>query len=289
MSESNFEGAIFTSLCSGFTKRRRCFSHVPWCWYTKQSSWTPLSNICLLWCHLSLSNLPPSTFQWTRPLTRRSLLISEAKCGLFIRGKRGETEYGVAAAVLRFGCCEVCLLLKPVVHTWVWKISFWILQDAKAERWRGVTALYNPRLVHTAIPLVLYDNQWLNARLKATEVVLICTFEVGDHHLSWNYRHLMMRLVPSSFQHCVVEYNSHYMKLLGCYQDCRPPCTWGSRTKSFLGVLLLSLETNIFQVRLEDKWTPEMSIYQRALTHTYRFGLPDIKPRSKFISEFNGY
>ena len=44
------------------------------------------------------------------------------------------------------------------------------MQNAEAERWRGATALYNPLLVHTTIPLVLYENQRLDARLKATAV-----------------------------------------------------------------------------------------------------------------------
>jgi hypothetical protein len=44
------------------------------------------------------------------------------------------------------------------------------LQNAEAERWRGVTTLYNPFLVHTTIPLILYENQRIDARLKAATV-----------------------------------------------------------------------------------------------------------------------
>ena len=41
------------------------------------------------------------------------------------------------------------------------------MQNAEAERWRGVATLYNPLLVHTTIPLILYENQRLDSRLKA--------------------------------------------------------------------------------------------------------------------------
>jgi hypothetical protein len=44
------------------------------------------------------------------------------------------------------------------------------LQHAEAERWRGVTTPYNPFLVHTTIPLILYENQRLDARLKGVAV-----------------------------------------------------------------------------------------------------------------------
>ena len=44
------------------------------------------------------------------------------------------------------------------------------MQNAEAERWRGVASLYNPLLVHTTIPLILYENQRLDARLKAATV-----------------------------------------------------------------------------------------------------------------------
>ena len=41
------------------------------------------------------------------------------------------------------------------------------MQNAEAERWRGVSTLYNPLLVHTTIPLILYENQRLDSLLKA--------------------------------------------------------------------------------------------------------------------------
>ena len=42
------------------------------------------------------------------------------------------------------------------------------MQNTEAERWRSVTTPYNTLLVHTTIPLILYENQRLDSRLKAT-------------------------------------------------------------------------------------------------------------------------
>lgn len=40
------------------------------------------------------------------------------------------------------------------------------MQKAEAERWRRTTAPYNPLTVHTTVPLILYENQHLDTRLK---------------------------------------------------------------------------------------------------------------------------
>lgn len=45
-----------------------------------------------------------------------------------------------------------------------------VLQQAEASRWRGTTAPYNTLLVHTTIPLLLYENQRLDMRLKTVAV-----------------------------------------------------------------------------------------------------------------------
>ena len=45
-----------------------------------------------------------------------------------------------------------------------------ILQRAETERWRRTTAPYNPLRVHTTVPLVLYENQHLDTRLKTLAV-----------------------------------------------------------------------------------------------------------------------
>lgn len=44
------------------------------------------------------------------------------------------------------------------------------LQQCEAERWRGTSTPYNPLLVHTTLPLILYENQRLDTRLKTVAV-----------------------------------------------------------------------------------------------------------------------
>jgi hypothetical protein len=41
-----------------------------------------------------------------------------------------------------------------------------VLQKAESERWRRTTVPYNPLAVHTTVPLILYENQRLDMRLK---------------------------------------------------------------------------------------------------------------------------
>lgn len=45
-----------------------------------------------------------------------------------------------------------------------------MLQKAEAERWRHTTVSYNPLAVHMTIPLVVYENQRLDTRLKTLAV-----------------------------------------------------------------------------------------------------------------------
>jgi hypothetical protein len=45
-----------------------------------------------------------------------------------------------------------------------------VLQRAEAEKWRGTTTPYDPLAVHTTVPLILYENQRLDARLKTLAV-----------------------------------------------------------------------------------------------------------------------
>lgn len=44
------------------------------------------------------------------------------------------------------------------------------MQRAEAERWRGTTVPYNPLAVHTTVPLILYEYQRLDMRLKTLAV-----------------------------------------------------------------------------------------------------------------------
>ncbi|KAF9483942.1 FYVE-domain-containing protein, partial [Pholiota conissans] len=78
-------------------------------------------------------------------------LITKQAANPLIRNKWGETAFDAAAAVFEVWICE-------------------ILQLAEAERWRGTTTPYNPLLVHTTIPLILYENQRLDTRLKTVAV-----------------------------------------------------------------------------------------------------------------------
>jgi len=41
-----------------------------------------------------------------------------------------------------------------------------VLQQAEAERWRGTATPYDPLLVHTTLPIILYEYQRLDLRLK---------------------------------------------------------------------------------------------------------------------------
>ncbi|THV08681.1 FYVE-domain-containing protein [Dendrothele bispora CBS 962.96] len=78
-------------------------------------------------------------------------LLNKQKANPLVRNNWGETAYDAAAAVFEVWICEV-------------------LQKAEAERWRGTTVPYNPLSVHTTVPLVLYENNRLDTRLKTLAV-----------------------------------------------------------------------------------------------------------------------
>lgn len=48
--------------------------------------------------------------------------------------------------------------------------DFQSLQKAEAERWRLTTVPYDPLPVHITVPLILYENQRLDTRLKTLAV-----------------------------------------------------------------------------------------------------------------------
>ncbi|KAF8351322.1 hypothetical protein F5887DRAFT_936941 [Amanita rubescens] len=68
-----------------------------------------------------------------------------------IRNKWGETAYDTAAAVFQVWICEV-------------------LQQVEAEHWGNSPIPYNPLAVHTAVPVIIYENQKLDTRLKTLAV-----------------------------------------------------------------------------------------------------------------------
>lgn len=49
-------------------------------------------------------------------------------------------------------------------------IEFQVLQRAEAEKWRGTTVSYDPVAVHTTVPIILFENQKLDVRLKTLAV-----------------------------------------------------------------------------------------------------------------------
>ncbi|EKM80171.1 hypothetical protein AGABI1DRAFT_91442 [Agaricus bisporus var. burnettii JB137-S8] len=95
-----------------------------------KDGWTPLMNAA------SKGHLPVVLY-----------LLTKQDANPLIRNNWGETAYDAAAAVFEVWICEV-------------------LQQAEAERWRGTTTPYNPLLVHTTLPIILYENQRLDLRLK---------------------------------------------------------------------------------------------------------------------------
>ncbi|KAF9569350.1 hypothetical protein CPC08DRAFT_784021 [Agrocybe pediades] len=99
-----------------------------------KDGWTPLMNAA------SKGHLPVVLY-----------LVSKQSANPLVRNKWGETAFDAAAAVFEVWICE-------------------ILQQAESERWRGTATPYNPLLVHTTLPLILYENQRLDTRLKTVAV-----------------------------------------------------------------------------------------------------------------------
>lgn len=99
-----------------------------------KGGWTPLMNAA------SKGHLPIVIY-----------LLTKQEANPLVRNIWGETAYDAAAAVFEVWICEV-------------------LQKSEAERWRGTTVPYNPLAVHTTVPLILYENQCLDVRLKTLAV-----------------------------------------------------------------------------------------------------------------------
>ncbi|KAH8118604.1 hypothetical protein DFH11DRAFT_1503082 [Phellopilus nigrolimitatus] len=99
-----------------------------------KGGWTPLMNAA------SKGHLPVALY-----------LLSKQSADPLVRNDWGETAYDVAAAVFEIWICEV-------------------LQRAEAERWRRTTVSYDPLAVHTTVPIILYEHQRLDVRLKTLAV-----------------------------------------------------------------------------------------------------------------------
>lgn len=94
-------------------------------------------------------------------------LLSKQAANPLVRNNSGETAYDIAASVFEVWICEVhacnfCTLLSHETRQ--------VLQKAEVERWRDTTASYNLLCVHTTVPLVLYENQRLDTRLKTLAI-----------------------------------------------------------------------------------------------------------------------
>ncbi|KAF7433187.1 hypothetical protein PC9H_005136 [Pleurotus ostreatus] len=99
-----------------------------------KGGWTPLMNAA------SKGHLPVVLY-----------LLNKQSANPLIRNNWGESAYDIAGAVFEIWICEV-------------------LQRAELDRWRNTTVPYNPLLVHVTVPIVIYENQRLDARLKTLAV-----------------------------------------------------------------------------------------------------------------------
>lgn len=99
-----------------------------------KGGWTPLMNAA------SKGHLPVVLY-----------LLKKQGANPLVRNTWGETAYDIAAAVFEIWVCE-------------------IIQKVEAERWRYTTVPYNPLAVHITVPLILYENQRLDTRLKVLAV-----------------------------------------------------------------------------------------------------------------------
>ncbi len=91
-------------------------------------------------------------------------LLTKQSADPLVRNNWGETAFDAAAAVFEVWICEVNV--GHFISSTLLSFRFKVLQKAESERWRGTTVPYNSLAVHTTVPLVLYENQRLDMRLK---------------------------------------------------------------------------------------------------------------------------
>ncbi|KAI0306973.1 hypothetical protein B0F90DRAFT_1813808 [Multifurca ochricompacta] len=99
-----------------------------------KGGWTPLMNAS------SKGHLPVVLY-----------LLTKLYANPLVRNNWGETAYDASAAVFEVWICEV-------------------LSRFEAEQWRNSSVKYDPLAVHTTVPLILYENQRLDTRLKTLAV-----------------------------------------------------------------------------------------------------------------------
>ena len=94
-------------------------------------------------------------------------LLNKQSADPLVRNNWGETAYDVAAAVFEVWICEVRNQVLTTLHL---LIQRQVLQKAETSKWRGTTVPYNPLAVHTTVPLILYEHQRLDMRLKTLAI-----------------------------------------------------------------------------------------------------------------------
>jgi hypothetical protein len=78
-------------------------------------------------------------------------LLNKQTANPLVRNNWGETAYDAASAVFEIWICEV-------------------LQRVEAERWHDGPTTYDPLAVHTTVPLIVYEYQRLDTRLKTLAI-----------------------------------------------------------------------------------------------------------------------
>lgn len=94
-------------------------------------------------------------------------LLSKQSADPLLRNNWGETAYDIAAAVFEVWICEVRIDLGASEHQADGHLQ--ILQKAEVERWDSGNS-YGGLAVHTTVPLLLYENQRLDTRLKTLAI-----------------------------------------------------------------------------------------------------------------------
>lgn len=98
-------------------------------------------------------------------------LLAKQSANPLIRNNWGETAFDIAAAVFEIFICQV------MGYLWTWFASLTILlsqvlQQAEMQAWQtlGSTTPYNPLAAHSTVPLIIYEHQRLDTRLKTLAV-----------------------------------------------------------------------------------------------------------------------
>ena len=95
-------------------------------------------------------------------------LLTKQSADPLVRNNWGETAYDASAAVFEVWICEV---RHPLLSASAVSDRFLqVLSRFEAEQWRHSSVTYNLWAVHTTVPLILYENQRLDTRLKTLAV-----------------------------------------------------------------------------------------------------------------------